>query len=183
MSPDRSPGIRPRPTVLRRLDATSRLAFPVASTAALLLMLAGPLGLPAQAEWQQAAVLGCVFFWSVFRPAAMPPPAVFALGLLADLLGLSPPGVTVLILLAAYGIAVVWRRWLARQNFLVVWLAFVAVAAGAALVCWTLACVLQVRLLPPGPVLFQFALGAGIYPALAFLLTVAHRTAAAPEQA
>jgi len=183
VQPDRRPGIRPRATLLRQLDGASRLVFPVASTALLLLVLAGPLGLPGQAQWQQALVLGCVFFWSVFRPNAMPPLAVFALGLLADLLGLSPPGVAVLVLLAVHGLALHWRRWLARQGFVVVWLAFVAVAAGAALVAWVLACALQVRLLPPGPTLFGFALSAGLYPALAFLLTAAHRTAAAPEQA
>ncbi len=183
MPPDRRPGIRPRPTLLRRLDAASRLAFPVSSTAVLLLVLAGPLGLPGQAQWQGALVLGSVFFWSVFRPASMPPLAVFALGLLADLLGLSPPGVTALVLLAAHGLAVRWRRWLARQGFLVVWLAFVTFAAGAALLGWALACALQVRLLPPGAALFGFALSAGLYPALAFLLTAAHRRAAAPEQA
>lgn len=183
MPPDRRPGIRPRATLLRQLDGASRLAFPVASTALALIVLAGPLGLPGQAQWQQAVVLGCVFFWSVFRPVAMPPLAVFLLGLLADLLGLSPPGVMVLVLLAVHGIAMHWRRWLARQGFVAVWLAFVAFAAGAALLGWLLACALQVRLLPPGAMLFGFALSAGIYPALAALLTAAHRTAAAPEQA
>lgn len=183
MPPDRKPGIRPRPTLLRQLDGASRVAFPVASTAALLLVLAGPLGLPGQAQWQGAAVLGCVFFWSVFRPASMPPLAVFVLGLLADLIGLSPPGVAVLALLVAHGFAVRWRRWIARQGFLVVWLVFVAFAAWAWLLEWVLSCALQVRVLPPGPAAFGFALSAGLYPALAFLLTAAHRTAAAPEQA
>jgi rod shape-determining protein MreD len=180
---DRRPGIRPRPTLLRRLDGAARASFPVSSAALLLLVLAGPLGLPGQAQWQGAVVLGCVFFWSVFRPASMPPLAVFALGLLADLIGLSPPGVSVLVLLAVHGLAVRWRRWLARQGFVVVWLAFMGVAAGAAVLGWALACALQVRLLPPGAAVFGFALSAGLYPALAFLLTAAHRTAAAPEQA
>ena len=183
MTPDRSPGIRPRPTLWRRLDAVSRLAFPVGSTVVVLLVLAGPLGGPGQAQWQEAVTLGCVFFWSVFRPASMPPPAVFLVGLLADLLGLSPPGVLMLVLLAVHGLAVSWRRWLARQGFVAVWIAFVAVAAGATLLGWLLDCALDVRLLPPGPALFGFALSAGLYPALALLLTAAHRTAAAPEQA
>ena len=63
----------------------------------------------------------------------MPPPIVFVLGLLADLLGLAPLGVTVLVLLIVHGLALRARRVLAAQGFLVVWLAFVAVAAGAAL--------------------------------------------------
>ena len=183
MLPDRTPGIRPRPTLWRRLDAASRQAFPVSSTVLLLLALAGPLGVPGQAELQQATALACVFFWSIFRPGAMAPPMVFLLGLLTDLLGLAPPGLGVLVLLVTHGVAFRWRRELARQGFLVVWLAFVALAAAAAVVSWVLASGLAFRVLPPAAMAFQFVLAAGIYPALAFLFTLAHRTAAAPEEA
>src|SRR3954451_12028379 len=147
---DRVPGIRPRPTLWRMLDAASRRAFPAVSTALLLLLLAAPLGLPGQAQLQCAAGLACVFFWSVFRPDSMPPPAVFVLGLLADLLSLAPLGITVLVLLAAHGIAVRFRRFLAAQGFLVVWLAFVAVAAAAAGLAWALTRDATFRLVPLG---------------------------------
>jgi len=180
---DRVPGIRPRPTLWRMLDAASRRAFPAVSTALLLLILAAPLGLPGQAQLQCAAGLACVFFWSVYRPDSMPPAAVFALGLLADLLSLAPPGITVLVLLAAHGIAVRFRRFLAAQGFLVVWLAFVAVAAGAAGLAWALTSVLTFRLLPIGPALLQFGLTAGFYPALATIFIRAHRGLANPEGA
>lgn len=180
---DRTPGIRPRPTLWRRLDATARLCFPAVSTAVLLLVAAAPLGLPAQAELQMALALAAVFFWSLFRPASLPPPAVFLLGLLADLLGLQPLGVSVVILLVVHGLAVRWRGVLARQGFLLVWVAFVGVAAGAILAQWLLDAALSLRLLPVEPLLFQFVLTAGLYPVLATLLTRAHRGIAAPEQA
>lgn len=180
---DRTPGIRPRPTLWRRLDATARLCFPAVSTAVLLLVAAAPLGLPAQAELQMALALAAVFFWSLFRPASLPPPAVFLLGLLADLLGLQPLGVSVVILLVVHGLAVRRRGVLARQGFLLVWVAFVGVAAGAILAQWLLDAALSLRLLPVGPLLFQFVLTAGLYPVLATLLTRAHRGIAAPEQA
>ena len=180
---ERLPGIRPRPTLWRMLDAASRQAFPASCTALLLLGLAAPLGLPGQAQLQAAAGLACVFFWSVFRPDSMPPPVVFLLGLLADLLGLTPPGSTVLTLLIVHGIAVRARRVLAAQGFLLVWLAFVAVAAGAAALGWLLGSLLGLRLLPPAPALFQFGVTAGLYPALAALFIRAHRGLAAPERA
>ncbi|HYZ62171.1 MAG TPA: rod shape-determining protein MreD [Acetobacteraceae bacterium] len=180
---ERVPGIRPRPTLWRMLDAASRRAFPAASTALLLLLLSAPLGLPGQAQLQAAAALACVFFWSVFRPDSMPPPAVFLLGLLADLLSLAPPGISVLVLLITYGLAVRARRFLAAQGFLVVWLAFVAVACGAAALSWALTSILTWRLLPLSPALLQFGLTAGFYPALATLLTSAHRGLADPERA
>jgi rod shape-determining protein MreD len=178
-----TPGIRPRPTLLRRLDATARLCVPAGSTALLLLLCAAPLGLPAQAELQPAIALACVFFWSLFRPASMPPAVVFLLGLLADLLGLGPPGVGALVLLIAHGLAFRWRHELSRQGFAIVWLAFVAIAAGAAALGWGLTSLLRFRLLPLLPAVFEWALAAGSYPALALGLTWAHRGIAAPERA
>jgi rod shape-determining protein MreD len=63
----RHPGIHPRPNLWRRLDSTARYCFAAASSA-LLLLAAAPLGLPGQAQMLIAAALGCVFFWSLFRP-------------------------------------------------------------------------------------------------------------------
>jgi rod shape-determining protein MreD len=180
---DRTPGIRPRPSLGRRLDAAARACFPGATTALLLVLLAAPLALPGQAELQPATVLACVFFWSLFRPASMPPALVFVLGLFSDLLEDAPVGVAVLTLLVVHGLALRWRRDLVRQGFLVVWLAFCAVAAGAAALVWALNSVLSVTLQPPGPAIFQAALGGGLYPALAALFVRAHRGLAAPEQA
>jgi rod shape-determining protein MreD len=180
---DKLPGIRPRQSLGRRLDMMARRGFPGSTTALLLLVTAAPLGVPGQAELQASIALACVFFWSLFRPASMPPAVVFAVGLLVDLLGYAPPGVSVLTLLIAHGLALRWRRVLVRQGFLLVWLAFVSVAAGAATVQWALTSLLTFRLLPPGPGVFQAAIGAGLYPALATLLTRAHHTLAEPEQA
>src|ERR1700712_5725993 len=112
---ERLPGIRPRPTLWRMLDAASRQAFPAACTALLLLVLAAPLGLPGQAQLEPAAALACVFFWSVFRPGSMPPPVAFLLGLLSDLLGLSPLGLSILSMLLTHGIVLRLRRMLVAQ--------------------------------------------------------------------
>ncbi len=180
---DRFPGIRPRPSLWRRLDRSARLSFPATLTALLLLACALPLGIAGQAELQAAVAVICVFFWSTFRPASMPPPVVFLVGLLCDLLGYAPPGVGVLTLLLMHGMALRWRRFLVRQGFLVVWLAFSALACGAAALGWALTSLLTFRLLPPGPGMFQAALAIGMYPALAVPLAGAHQTLAEPEHA
>jgi len=180
---ERTPGIRPRPSLRRRLDIAARCSFPGATTALLLLLTAAPLGLSGQAELQYALVLGCVFFWSLFRPASLPPLLVFGLGVLTDLLDYSPIGVGVLILLIVHGLAMLWRRVLSRQGFLLVWLAFVAAAAGAAALQWALTSLLTFRLLPAGPAVFQSLLAAGLYPLLAVTLARAHATVAEPAHA
>lgn len=180
---ERTPGIRPRPTLGRQLDVAARRSFPGATTALLLVVVGGPLGLPGQAELQSALALGCVFFWSLFRPASLPPPLVFGLGVLADLLGYGPIGIDVLVFLIVHGLAMLWRRELTRQSFLLVWLVFLTVAAGSAALQWVLTSLLTFQLLPVTPALFQATLSAGLYPLLAVVLARAHATVAEPARA
>jgi len=161
----------PSPGLLRRLDALARAVLPAVTTALLMVLAAGPTGVPALVV---ATALPCVFFWSLFRPGAMPPPAVFGLGLLQDLLTLSPLGIGVVTLLVAHGLAVAWRRFLARQSFLFVWLGFCGFALGVAGLGYVLTAGLSWMLPPLPPALHQAALTIGLYPAFAFLLGRAH---------
>ena len=181
--PERHPGIRPRPTVGRRLDAAARRVAPVIFSLLLLLLLYAPLGLPEQGALLPGAVMAPVFFWSVFRPASMPAPMVFALGLLYDLLSHSPPGIAILTLMIVHIVGLGWRHGLARQGFPVVWAVFVLVAGTAILMDWALNSALELQLLPIGPAAFELALAAGLYPLLSALFTWAHRGIADPSRA
>ena len=139
--------------------------------------------LPQQPALLPGAALASVFFWSVFRPASMPAPMVFLLGLLLDLLTLSPPGIAILTLLIVHAVGLGGRHRLARQGFVLVWLVFVLVAAGAIALDWALSCAFTLRLLPPQPAVLALALAAGLYPLLSALFTWAHRGMADPERA
>lgn len=165
------------------MDVASRYAFPIVQTALVLLLLSAPWGLPGQAQLQTAWALSSIFFWSLFRPAAMPAAAVFAIGLLLDLLAQGPVGVQILILLLAHGTALKARRDLTRSGFTMVWLAFIAVAACAATLEWLLVCLLTWHAFTPWPAFFEFGVASGLYPVLAVAFTRAHRTLAAPERA
>jgi rod shape-determining protein MreD len=175
---DQTPGMRPKHTLGRQLDVAARHAFPAVSTIVLMLLAETPLGFASQATLLPAITLACIYFWSLFRPAAMPPPVVFLIGLLLDLLGYLPLGVGVLTLLIAHGLVVRWRQVLTRQSFLIV-----GFSAGAAALSWALTALLSFRLLSPGPALFQAVLTVALYPALAALCVRAHRTVADPDQA
>jgi rod shape-determining protein MreD len=179
----RTPGIRPRPTLGRRLDALARASFPAACTVLLMLLAAAPFGLPMQAALLPALTFGSVWFWALFRPRALPPPLVFLIGALFDLLAYVPLGVGVLTLLIIYGVALRTRRVLTRQAFVVIWLAYAPVAAGAVLLGWAAASLLQYRLLPAPPALFELALCIAVYPALAAAYARAHGGVADPELA
>jgi rod shape-determining protein MreD len=180
---DQTPGIRPRATLGRRLDIAARHAFPAGCTILLMLLTGAPLGIADQAALLPAVTLAGVYFWTLHRPAAMPPPVVFVIGLLFDLVGYLPIGVGVLSLLIVHGLALRWRGVLTHLGFLPAWLAFAGIAMGAALLGWALTTLLSVRVLPFGPALFQAALTAALYPALAIAFTGAHRTIADPGRA
>lgn len=181
--PDQTPGIRPRATLGRRLDIAARHAFPVSCTIVLMLLTATPFGFADQAVLLPAVALACVYFWSLVRPAAMPPAAVFLIGLLFDLLGYWPLGVGPLTLLVVHGLTLRWRRVLTAQGFVSGWLAFAMFAAGAAALGWVLTALLSFRLLPFGAALLEALLAAALYPALAMPLIRAHRTIADPGRA
>jgi rod shape-determining protein MreD len=162
---------------------SARRGFPSALAVLLLLLAAAPFGIAGQPQLQIAIALACVFFWSLFRPASMPPWIVFLLGVLLDLLGFAPLGVGVLLLLSVHGFALRWRRTLVRLGFVPVWIGFAVLATGAAAAQWALTSALSLRLLPVGPALFLAAIAAGLYPLLAVPLTAAHRSLADPQSA
>ena len=148
-----------------------------------MLLTQAPLQLPEQAALLPAVAFCCVWFWSLFRPGALPPPMVFLIGVLLDLLGYLPLGVGVLTLLAVHGLALAMRRALLRRGFAWTWAAFSCVAALASLSVWLLAMLLTFRILPPGPPIFIVILTVSIYPLLAVPFAAAHRSIADPEQA
>jgi rod shape-determining protein MreD len=149
-----------------------RGAFPTMVTLGLIVLAAVPVGAPGLV---MAMGLPTVFFWTIFRPAAMPPPAVFGIGLAQDLLTLAPLGSGVLVLLVAHGITIRFRGFLVRQSFMAVWLMFGVVAVGAAAMAWALTGLLSWQLPPTTPAMHQVGISVGLYPALAWVLTRAHR--------
>ena len=161
----------------------ARHALPAGLTLVLMLLAVAPLSLPGQAALLPAITLACVWFWSLYRPAAMAPAVVFLFGVLLDLLGFTPLGVGVLTLLSTHGVAIRFRFFLGQQGFAVGWIAFSLLGVAAAALSWALVALLTFRLIPVNPALFQAAITATLYPALAIPLARAHRTIADPEQA
>jgi rod shape-determining protein MreD len=180
---DKQPGIRPREGLRHSLDVASRHALPLFLTTAVLLLLSAPLGIPGQAQLQPAWAQASIYFWSLYRPASVPAPFVFVVGLLLDLLVQGPIGIEILILLLIHATALRARRSLTRNGFATVWLVFMAVAFAAATLEWLLVCLLTWHALPPWPGLVECGLAIGIYPFLAFNLIKLHRGLAAPERA
>lgn len=179
---DQSPGIRPRASMGRRLDIAARHCLPASTIVLPMLLTEAPFNIAGQSALLPAVTLAGVWFWSVHRPASQPPPVVFAIGVLFDLLAYLPIGTGVLILLLVHGIAVRGRRTLSRQTFTVVWTAFAITAVGVAGLTWLLVMLLTLRFISIGPAIFQAIMTAALYPVLTVPLAAAHRSIAGPDQ-
>ncbi|MCC7284493.1 MAG: rod shape-determining protein MreD [Acetobacteraceae bacterium] len=171
----------PRASLLQRLDRAARAALPSMLAVLLLVLSAVPLGLPGLRGLAPAFAVPIVYFWSIWRPALVPPATVFAIGVLADLLGAAPLGVSSLTLLLLAGLVDANRRMLARQSALAGWLLFVPFSALTLALTWALTSLLSFWPMPAEPVLLQWALTVGLYPALAFVMGRADRWLAALE--
>ena len=180
---ERQTGVRPRRTLGRLLDGFARRAVPITLCALAVLLLDAPLGLPGAAELLSGFLLVSVFFWSVFRPRSMPAVPVFLLGLLGDLLGSTPPGLTPLLLLATHALAAARREALAGAGFVALWSTFSLIAAAAAGVQWSLVSLFRLQAMPTPPAVFEAMLACAMYPPLSACFTWAHRSIADPRRA
>ncbi len=65
-----------------------------------------------------------IYYWTIYWPKVIPKWFIFFLGLLTDLLGDTPLGITSLIYLCFFLSIVLQRRFLSREPFWVIWLLF-----------------------------------------------------------
>ena len=158
-----------KPSVWHRLDALARRLTPFAITLILVLVGVLPLHLAAWPRVAPVLALIAVYHWSVQRPELLPAPAVFAIGLLQDVLAATPIGVNALTFLAVHGAVLSQRRFLAGKPFLVAWLGFAVVAAGAAVTSWVLVSIYHVAPIEPRALAFQYLIMMGVFPLFARL--------------
>lgn len=129
-----------------------------------------PAHLPAFVVTTPYFTLMAVYFWTLYRPDLLPFPVVFAAGLLLDMLEGAPLGISSLVLLLAYAMVLSQREQLAMRRFTVVWVGFLAVAAGAAGVQWGVVSLFYGMVLDVRAFLFQGVLTVAVYPVVSYLL-------------
>ena len=135
-----------------------------------------PLNLPGSSVVTPAFALMAVFHWTVYRPDLMPLSAVFATGILVDLLNGTPyVGLSALAFLIVRTVVINQRRFFANRTFSVVWLGFCAVTAGTFAFLWLLVSLLHGGVLGLRPFIFQAVLTVACYPVGSYLLARAHR--------
>jgi rod shape-determining protein MreD len=158
-----------KPTVWQRLDIIARKLTPFALTLALIVLSVVPTHLPGFARVAPMLAVMAIYHWTLYRPELLPAAALFFLGLLQDSLSGTPLGVNVLVFLTVYGVVLSQRRFFAGKSFLITWLGFALVAAGAAAESWLLVSAFHVTLLEPTAVFYGYILTAGFFPVLAWI--------------
>lgn len=135
-----------------------------------------PLNLPGFAVVTPAFTLMAVFHWTVYRPELLPVSAVFAIGLLLDLLNGTPyVGLSALTLLLARSVVMGQRRFFVNRAFPVMWLGFLAVAVGTFAFLWAFVSILHGAPLGVRPFVFQAVLTIACYPVGSYILARAQR--------
>ncbi len=161
--------------MFHQLDQTARNLLPFSVT--ILAMLVGmvPLPLPGYAMVTVPLMLMCLFYWVIHRPDLLRPLVVFMIGLLQDLIGGTPIGMTSMVLITAYWLLITQRRFFLGRSFVMLWIGFALVATGAAVVQWAVFALMTAKILDAGPVLVQAVLGVALFPLMAWLLQRLHR--------
>ncbi len=156
---------------LQRLDQAIRHLLPLSLTLVLIFLNALPTRLPGFAQVAPLLPLIGVYYWSIFRPELMPPSVAFGLGLLYDIIGGLPLGVSSLIFLATQGLTASQRRFFHGKPFRIAWWGFGLVGIGAFTLQWILASMLIGHLLELRAVMFEFLLTLLAYPVLSWFFS------------
>jgi rod shape-determining protein MreD len=149
---------------------------PFLSTFVFVLVSVVPVQLPGFAVVTPSFALMAVAHWTIYRPDLLPQWAVFALGLLLDLLNGTPyVGASALTLLVARTAVLTQRRHFVNRDFTVMWLGFLALASGTFAFVWALVSLLNGHILGTRPFLFEAALTVACYPVGSYVLARLHR--------
>ncbi len=102
----------------------------------LVLLTTLPIGLPIGAKLGGLAPLIAVSYWTLVRPRDLPPLMTFFLGLVTDILLMTPLGVHAFVFVLAQTLLLKERRFLMGQGFWVLWAAFFLLAGGTYMLLW-----------------------------------------------
>lgn len=152
-----------------------RSSIPFITVLFLVILSSVPFGLPYYSIVTPFFALIAVYFWAIYRNQLLPVWSVFLLGVLQDLLTGSPIGITSLILVLVWFLAVSQRRFILGQSFAVEWVGFVLIAMGAEIIFWILGSIYRSSMLWSEPFIIQMMLTATLYPIFSWLFAQSAR--------
>lgn len=162
-------------TFWQRLDRAGRNLAPFAVTVLLVLVGMVPVPLPLYAPVAPLLGVMAVYYWAIHRPDLLPPSAVFAVGLLQDLLSGAPLGMNALVLVTVQWVVLNQRRYFLASTFALMWFGFSLIVLGAAFLQWAAHSAFNATLLRVDTALAQAMLTLAMFPMFAWLFVRVHR--------
>jgi len=156
-------------TFWQRLDLVIRGVTPFFFTLMLVILGQVPLHIPGFSEVAPLLPLMAVYHWAIYRPDLLPAIAVFFAGLLQDALSGMPFGVNTAVYVLVHMVVVRQQMFFMGRSFLVIWLGFSMVAAGATVLTWLLTALFFSAFTTPQSAFVQYLVTVGVFPVLAWL--------------
>lgn len=116
-----------------------------------------------------------VYYWSIFRPSAMPAVLAFSLGIVMDLLTGATLGLHAFILLILRWLLKSQRRFLMGQPFIALWLVFFIVTMMGRFMYWGLFSLFERQFIPIQPALIGALFCIAVFPLFYGLMHNVHR--------
>jgi rod shape-determining protein MreD len=165
-----------RPTVGQQLDLALRRSIPVGLAVFIMFIGLLPWNITTLSPVNANLVLIPIYYWTLYRPRLMSVWAVAALGLIGDLLGVTPLfGVEMMTALVGYRVAVSQRKVFAGAPFVIVWAGFLIMSAVAGAMQWVLVSIFAESIVDPRPALLVYLIGAVCYPLCAYAFAAIQR--------
>ena len=147
-----------------KLDTIARQITPFGLTMALTLLTVLPLQVPRLGVAGPVWTMMSVYYWALYRPDLMPAVAVFLIGLMLDALSGTPLGINALVFLIVHRLVVTQRRFFYGKPFVIVWLGFGLVTAGAFAAAWLLTSLWHATILDLDILIFRTILTLCLFP-------------------
>jgi len=158
------------PTPAARAGRIVMTVVPFAVALVLVFLSFLPVGRIFGSSAMPALAFVAVYYWAVVRPELLPPMAVFAIGLIFDLLSAGPIGLWAFVYLFAYALTVTQRFFLINAPFSIFWGGFAVVAGIAGIIAWAAASLFFSEALAVGPILWHMVATVLLFPLVVLVL-------------
>jgi rod shape-determining protein MreD len=115
------------------------------------------------------------YHWTLARPDLLSALDLFVIGLAADLVGGTPPGMTSFILLGVRRFVLAPQRPALGASYAAAWGGFALTSLLAGLLAWFAVSLLEMAIVPLGAVLVRSAVTVALYPPVALVLAQLER--------
>lgn len=163
-------------SLAKRFDWIWRFLLAHTVTATMFLLGLVSYSMPFAGQIKPYFLLMPVYFWSIYRPAVMPPVLILIIGVLFDLVSGQPYiGLSAFILLLVQWIIKDQRLFLMAQPFIVIWLGFSLTCLAAAVLEWAIFSLLSFKIVHVLPAFAEAGISILVFPALAWVMSMLNR--------